>query len=138
MRLQPAGMNLPGDGVCEAIARLDRDYQVGHVEVLERALAIMSERESVWTRSVTSASCSSSSRTRTLPAGNAGFSELPGAVILDSEHDPWGLADYLIHEIHHHRLFVLEDLGPFFQSAQPADAGKDALTIPLAHPTLVP
>jgi hypothetical protein len=54
---------------------------------------------------------------------NHSHSDLPGAAVVSIVHQPFELADSLIHEFHHDRLFFLEERGPFF--ADPSAAASD-------------
>lgn len=49
------------------------------------------------------------------PYPNASSSEHPGAVLLGAYGDPFDLADHLIHEHHHNRLFALESHGALLE-----------------------
>ena len=49
---------------------------------------------------------------------NTSCSDLPGAFVVGVIEHPQELADSLIHEFHHDRLFTLEEQGPFFESAE--------------------
>jgi HEXXH motif-containing protein len=55
---------------------------------------------------------------------NVSHSDLPGALVLSAVNPPHELADALIHEVHHDRLFAVEELDPFFED--PAAAQHDA------------
>jgi HEXXH motif-containing protein len=51
---------------------------------------------------------------------NHSHSDLPGAAVVSVVHEPFELADSLIHEFHHDRLFFLEERGPFFKDPSAA------------------
>lgn len=50
-------------------------------------------------------------------ARNVSHSDFPGAAVLGAIEDPYWLADSIIHEVHHSRLFQLEEHGRFFENA---------------------
>jgi HEXXH motif-containing protein len=54
---------------------------------------------------------------------NVSFSELPGAMLLSVVDHPLVMADRIIHEFHHNRLFHIEDCGSLFDSSSPT--GED-------------
>jgi len=47
--------------------------------------------------------------------GTLSTSELPGAFVCSVPTDPFALAADFIHELHHDRLFCIEETGPFFE-----------------------
>ncbi len=57
---------------------------------------------------------------------NISHSDLPGTFIASRVENPYELADTFIHELHHNRLFTLEETGPFFL-AETTDPLRDAL-----------
>src|SRR6185436_7302332 len=54
--------------------------------------------------------------------GTLSNSELPGTFLCSVPSDPLVLAADFIHELHHNRLFAVEEAGPFFETA-----GEDAV-----------
>jgi HEXXH motif-containing protein len=50
---------------------------------------------------------------------NVSFSELPGAMLLSVVDHPLVMADRIIHEFHHNRLFHIEDCGSLFEPQSP-------------------
>ncbi|MEQ8849473.1 HEXXH motif-containing putative peptide modification protein [Botrimarina sp.] len=56
---------------------------------------------------------------------NASFSRLPGAVLFSARREPLVLADDLLHEVHHNRLYALEEGRPFFDNRR-VNATTDA------------
>ncbi len=50
-------------------------------------------------------------------ARNVSHSDFPGATVLGAIENPYWLADSIIHEVHHSRLFQLEEHGRFFENA---------------------
>lgn len=49
-------------------------------------------------------------------ARNVSHSDFPGATVLGAIENPYWLADSIIHEVHHSRLFQLEEHGRFFEN----------------------
>jgi HEXXH motif-containing protein len=46
---------------------------------------------------------------------NISFSDLPGAIVLSAVPQPYWIADGLVHEVLHHRLFFILDAGDLFE-----------------------
>jgi len=47
---------------------------------------------------------------------NLSHSELPGTFVASMVNNPYMLAETFIHELHHNRLFFVEEKGPFFET----------------------
>src|SRR6185369_10165192 len=52
-------------------------------------------------------------------ANNISHSDLPFAIIVSLNGSPYYIGDVIVHEFHHHRLFAIEEDGPFLD--EPAD-----------------
>lgn len=119
IRLQPQAFQLPGVRFAEALLRWSGDYQEAQRPLFEQALCLVARhlparfaqlREAV--RVVALKPLRSGDFT------NASLSDLPGAFVVAVLRQPYELADSLIHELHHDRLFALEERGGFFESAE--------------------
>jgi hypothetical protein len=67
---------------------------------------------------------------------NVNFSDLPGALILDAVREPYWLADALIHELLHNRLFFIieRDFALIVALAWPPEAiGEQIVRVLVAH-----
>lgn len=49
---------------------------------------------------------------------NGSHSDLPGAFVVSGKQEPFDLAEDLIHEFHHNRLFFLEEYGAFLEDSE--------------------
>jgi hypothetical protein len=56
--------------------------------------------------------------------GSAGFSDLPGAFILGAVRQPYWLADALIHELLHNRLFFIIERGELLERGKGAERSE--------------
>jgi len=51
---------------------------------------------------------------------NVSYSDLPGACVISATDNAYEIADVLIHEFHHNRLFFIEEKAPFFEDGEDA------------------
>lgn len=112
--LQPHGYAIPGLGWRPPAARTDLAFQAGRVERVERALALVArhapesfEQLRGFLRWIA---------VSPLVEGDEDFfashSELPGAFAIAAVHLSHATAASCVHELHHNRLFCLEELEP--------------------------
>ncbi len=118
IRLQPQAFHLPGVEDAAPALAAGIEYQAAHRHDVAEALALVERfhpetfadmREFLHVVALK-------------PLGAGGFtnlthSDLPGAFIAGVIGNPWELADTVIHEMAHGRLFALEDGGTFFDEA---------------------
>lgn len=118
-RLQPEAFHLPGVRFADIVLEWGAAYQAQHRGLLEESLRQVARfapdcfgqlREVVQVIAL-----------KPLRAGdfsNTSLSDLPGAFVVAVIENPYELADSLIHEFHHDRLFAIEEQGAFFTSAE--------------------
>lgn len=120
LRLSPEAFRRPGMEMGALLGGIPAGFQAEHAALLERTLGVIARHHPD-----TIAHCRAMMRLVALkPAAkgqtsNLSHSDFPGAMALSVVHDPYWLADALIHEVHHNRLFCVEELGLFF--ADPLD-----------------
>lgn len=117
VRLQPEAFNLPGVRFADTVLEWGAAYQTEHRALLEESMRLVARyvpdcfdqlRKIVQVIAL-----------KPLRAGdfsNTSFSDLPGAFVVAVIEHPYELADSLIHEFHHDRLFTIEEQGAFFES----------------------
>jgi len=122
IRLSSAPFNLPGFEFAAQVLPSDAAYHRRHLPLLRAAFEHVARHHPE-----TYAQMGASLRVIGLkPYGRGDFtnmthSDLPGAFVLSVVENPWELADTIIHEFHHNRLFFIEEDSPFF-----ADPDQDA------------
>lgn len=117
LRLQPAAFQLPAVGIsfaAPAIASSD-EFQQKHAPVVQRTLEMIDRfapaRFKQFAETMQLAALKlRSSGTYT----NMSHSHFPGAMIIGVVDDPFEMGDTFIHELHHNRLFFIEEQAPFF------------------------
>lgn len=118
VRLSVAPFNLPGFGFATEVLDADAAYHRRWLPLIRRAFDKVQRHHPE-----SHAQMSESLRVVALKPLDCGsftnmtHSDLPGAFILSVVDDPWELADTIIHEFHHNRLFFLEEGGAFFADA---------------------
>jgi len=124
IRVQPAAFRTVDGEPVPYLQDWDAEDQGAYLSVLAEALAIV-ERFSPdaaqlagWLELV------AFNRLEVANVGNTSSSELPGAICLLETHDALELAETLVHELHHLRLFALEIEGPLFADEE-QNAGTD-------------
>jgi len=121
LALQPYALTGPGLDFAAAAVTAGLDYQETHRTLVERALTLVARYDPA-----TFAVLAEVTQVVALkPAGAGGYtnvshSDLPGAFILGVMHHPFELADAIVHEHYHNRLFCIEEAGSFFDPAQDA------------------
>jgi HEXXH motif-containing protein len=112
--LQPHGYALPGLGWSPPAARTDLAWQAEQVERVERALALVAEHAPASFAHLRA--CLRWIAISPLVEGDEDFfashSDLPGAFTIAAVDLPWASAASCVHELHHNRLFCLEELEP--------------------------
>jgi len=119
--LQPHALNLPGLGFAREVVKLPLEFQATHAGLVGEALTLVKRHHP-------RAHAHFARMMRLLvlkPCKMAGYSnlshsDLPGAAIVSLLGDPYEMADTLIHELHHNRLFFIEEAGPFFRDSTAA------------------
>jgi len=115
--LKPETFCVPGIEAARALLDLADDYQEQQVALVQEALALVDRhqpaalehmRELVQVIAFKPAASGDYS--------NVSFSDLPGAFILSAVQEPYWMADALIHELLHNRLFFVVDGGELLES----------------------
>jgi HEXXH motif-containing protein len=114
--LQPHVHNLPGLGFYREESDEGFDVQTKHAHVLEAALRVLARHDPEsfaqlgrLVRMISLQVCDPETYT------NVTHSDLPGISLISVVQHPFFVADALIHELHHHRLFCLEEIAPFLE-----------------------
>lgn len=120
-RIQPLALARLGLPSVNAVLAEGDDYARRHTELLRGALAAIEhyvpEVFAQISGTIRIVGLKSSSGDFT----NVSFSELPGAMLLSVIDHPLVMADRIIHEFHHNRLFHIEDSGSLFDSNSPTE-----------------
>ena len=124
--MQPNVFALPGFPFGDEIATVPLDYQAARARQLRRALSFIERFEPRTFRTLVRTIRVIAYKPRTIADfANLSHSELPGAIICSYVEDPYVSAAGITHEIHHNRLFLLEDMAPLFAHTD-GDAFTDA------------
>ncbi|MGH7896456.1 MAG: aKG-HExxH-type peptide beta-hydroxylase, partial [Candidatus Binatia bacterium] len=118
--LNPVAFELPGFGFSRGLEGLPATFQADHQRVCRKVLRLIERFDPISFGHL--AAMLRVVAFKPPPNGdyaNLSHSELPGAVVLSVSPEPYILAAGLIHEVHHNRLFCIEELGPFFDPAGP-------------------
>jgi HEXXH motif-containing protein len=116
IRLQPHVFDLPGLMGAAAVLDAGLAFQESRRELVAEALALI---ERLHPRAF--AQLGEHIRVIALkPPGTGGYtnvshSDLPGAFVASAFAHPYELADVFIHELHHNRLFAVEEMGPILE-----------------------
>jgi len=115
--LSPEAFARPGMEIGALLRDVPADFQREHAQALQAALDAVARHHPA-----TVAHCREMMRVIALApmaggrATNLSHSDFPGATALGFVRNPYWLADAFIHEVHHSRLFHLEERGRFFVS----------------------
>ncbi len=113
--LQPEAYNLAGLELAEPLTHLPPGFQSEHAELAGRALGLIGRhtpeffehfRAIIRVIGLKPPSVGNFS--------NVSHSDLPGSFVCTVIRDPYWMAEGFIHELHHNRLFFIEELGAFF------------------------
>ncbi len=126
VRLQPLSFRLPGFGDDEPLFApgVGMAYQAEHADLLARALqAIARHQPSTWQQLQQFLQVIALKPLTLGRYTNLTHSHLPGAFVCSAVAHPYELADTLIHEFHHNRLFLLEGEAPLLEASQYRELG---------------
>jgi HEXXH motif-containing protein len=122
IHLDPHALNLPGLGFAREAARQPLEFQARHQPFVAQVLRLVKRHQPRTHRHF--ADMMRLLVMKPLKTGdytNLTHSDLPGAAICSLIDDPYEMADTFIHELHHNRLFFVEEkTGPFFRDATAA------------------
>lgn len=118
LRLTSAPFVLPGADFAESIADSDAAFHRRHRPALHAALETVKRyHPQTYAQMVESMQLIALKRYEAGGFTNLSHSDLPGAFIISAVDNAHELADTLIHEFYHNRLFFLEERAPFFSDA---------------------
>lgn len=122
LMLQPHAFNdLPAMIRNDPVVTSGHAYQQGYVDVVRQGLRLM---ERYHPRAFTQfAEVMTVVAIKPLDVGgyvNVSYSDLPGAFVISATENAYEMADVLIHEFHHNRLFFIEENAPFFEDGENA------------------
>jgi HEXXH motif-containing protein len=126
VKLKPETFNLPGLDAAHGFSGLPEDYQQQQIELLREALILLERhqpaalehlRELVQVIALKPPAADKYS--------NVSFSDLPGAFILSAVRHPYWIADGLIHEFLHNRLFFILDAGEILEGERESAERSD-------------
>lgn len=125
--LQPHTFHIPGIPYWRGRRNRDFAFQREHADLLASALDVMRRFDpdsfAQWRAVMRMVALQSGDDVVSL--SNLSHSDLPGTVLICPTAHPYYMADVLIHELHHHRLFFLEEREPFLAD-QPDDPESEA------------
>lgn len=125
VRLQPAAYHWPGLVAPAGLADLPPEFQERHRPLLEAALQCIGRYQpSVFATMERELQVVAFKPRDAGGYGNVTHSDLPGACVVSVLDHPFEMGDALIHEFHHHRLFVLEEDGRFFDETRQDPHGE--------------
>lgn len=120
LRLSPEAFDRPGMELAATLRAVPPGFQLEHAPLLERTLRVVARHHPDTITHARAMMRLVALKPATLgQTTNLSHSDFPGSMALSVVHDPYWLADALIHEVHHNRLFFVEELGQFF--ADPRD-----------------
>jgi HEXXH motif-containing protein len=118
LQLDPTAFRLPGVTIAEPLRELPLAFQAGQVPIVEAALERIRRRQPETFQQMREVLRVVAFKPRALgDFSNVSQSDLPGAFVCSTTADPWVLADSMIHEFHHNRLFFLQEGSPLFAGA---------------------
>jgi HEXXH motif-containing protein len=119
IKLKPETFNLPGLDSARGFRGLPENYQLQQTELLRDALTLLERHQPATLEHMRELVQVIAFK----PPGadeysNVSFSDLPGAFILSAVRHPYWIADGLIHELLHNRLFFILDGGEILESVR--------------------
>lgn len=124
--LQPHVHNQYGLGLYRRESDGGFDVQAKHAHLIESALGLLEEHDPASLAQLGRFIRMISLQVRDPDSyTNVSHSDLPGTILVCVTHNVHLLADVLIHELHHNRLFFLEETEPFLEGA-PDDLESEA------------
>jgi HEXXH motif-containing protein len=121
IRMQPQAYHVPGLSFGRIVVAAGMRYQQEHRPAVEAALGLVKEYQPEVFQQLRQLIrlIALKPRTPQFPRrDNVSHSDFPGAVVMNpTAHGPY-LADVLIHELHHNRLFFIEEIEPLFRGAE--------------------
>ncbi len=124
--LKPETFCLPGVGPAEALLNIPEEFQQQQIPLLKRALALVERHQPDAFRQM--GDLIKVIAMKPPMAGdysNVSLSDFPGALILSAVPEPYWVADSLIHELYHNRMFFITEEEPVFADAEPDGDADD-------------
>lgn len=121
LRLQPQALARLGLAPVDAVLAEGDGYARRHTELLRGALAAIEHYVPEMFEQICGTVRIVGLKSSDGDFTNVSFSELPGAMLLSVIDHPLVMADRVIHEFHHNRLFHIEDSGSLFAADCPAE-----------------
>ncbi len=120
--LKPETFCVPGMDAAGAFLDLAEDYQEQQVSLLQDALALVAQHEPAALEHLGElVKVVAFKPPAAADFSNVSFSDLPGAFILSAVNEPYWMADALIHELLHNRLFFIVDRGEILEGLPEGD-----------------
>lgn len=111
--LQPYSFNLPGVEDGQPVVAAGIAYQEKHANLVQETLALVERcQPKTFAQLESFLQILAFKPLKTGSYSNLTHSDLPGAFICSVIESPYELADTLIHEFHHNRLFFIEEIAP--------------------------
>jgi HEXXH motif-containing protein len=121
--LAPPVFHLPGVDFKGPLLAAGSAYQAEHAPLVARSLALIARHAPAAHEQVRAGLRVIALKPRRAgDYSNLTFSHLPGALAVSVIPEPHELADSIVHEVHHDRLFALEEIAPFFDGAGAREA----------------
>ena len=139
LRLQPYSLDIPGFEDAQLAIQVGVDYQERHQPLVQQALDRIEQYQPRLFQQLQQylqllVLVPLGSRDYT----NLSHSDLPGALICSVIDNPWIIAEAIIHEFHHNRLFCIEEITPLLSNSSAPDIEADPLYYSPWRPDLRP
>lgn len=121
LRLQPQALARLGLAPVDAVLAEGDEYPRRHSKLLRGALAAIEHYVPEMFEQISGTVRIVGLKSSAGDFTNVSFSELPGAMLLSVIDHPLVMADRIIHEFHHNRLFHIEDSGSLFDTDSPTE-----------------
>ena len=126
IRLSPPTFNLPGLGAIASVVPATTDEQFEYAPALESAIAMIRQYDNdTWRLLAGSMRVVAFKSPGMGGVFNTTCSRLPGAAIFTGARHRCLMAEDLIHEFYHNRLFSLEEDGGFFDETSGSQSNED-------------
>ncbi len=113
--LEPAAFDLPGLSIVRSLRDVPRSFQREQVPLVAAALELIHHHQPESFAQLRAMMRVAAMKPRNVgDYSNVSQSDLPGAFICTATANPFVLADSIVHELHHNRLFFLQDEAPLF------------------------
>ena len=131
LRLEPAAFDLPGLSIAAPLRAVPRGFQREQAPRVGAALALIRRHQPESFAQLHAMIRVAAMKPRSSgDYSNVSQSDLPGAFVCTATADPFVLADSIVHELHHNRLFFLQDEVALFASERDGVAEAGAFYSP--------